>query len=117
MTAMQQIKEKISDLKKTSSDIEREIREKTVGYIVAGLSVVAGLAWNEAIKSFIEEFFPLSSDTVKAKFIYALVVTSAIAVVSFYLVRIFRTGKGSGEKGEGSGEAKSGKSASKNKKK
>lgn len=114
---MQQIKEKIDNLKKTSSDIEREIREKTVGYIVAGLSVVAGLAWNEAIKSFIEEFFPLSSDTVKAKFIYALVVTSAIAIVSFYLVRIFRTSKGAKEEEGRESETKSKKTASKSKKK
>lgn len=98
MTPMAKIKEKVKSIKQTSAQIEREIREKTVGYIVAGFSVVAGFAWNDAIKSFIEEYFPLARDTMKAKFIYAILITMLIVVVSVYLMKIFKIEKKEKEK-------------------
>lgn len=90
---MAKIREKVKSIKQTSAQIEREIREKTVGYIVAGFSVVAGFAWNDAIKSFIEEYFPLARDTMKAKFIYAILITMLIVVISVYLMKLFRIEK------------------------
>ena len=76
-------------------ELEREIWERTVGYVVAAFGFVAGLAWNEAIKALIEYFFPLSTNTVLAKFLYALIVTILVVLVTVYLVRI---GKKSEEK-------------------
>ena len=48
---MKQISRKI---KEKSKEFQQEVREKTFGYIVASFGLVAGLAWNEAIKAMIE---------------------------------------------------------------
>ncbi|OGF77776.1 hypothetical protein A3I27_02095 [Candidatus Giovannonibacteria bacterium RIFCSPLOWO2_02_FULL_43_11b] len=65
-----------------------EIREKTFGYILAALGLVAGLAWNEAIKSLIEYFYPASKNGLSAKFIYAFLITIIVVLISTYLVRL-----------------------------
>jgi len=82
---MKNIKEKI---KNGSREIKKEIREKTSGYILAAFGLVAALAWNEAIKGLIEYFFPISKNTVLAKFIYAIVITFVVVIFSIYLMRL-----------------------------
>ncbi|MDZ4209829.1 MAG: DUF5654 family protein, partial [Candidatus Curtissbacteria bacterium] len=73
--------------------LQKEIRQQTIGYVLAGFSLVAGLAWNEAIKSFIDIFFPASSNGLTAKFVYALVITLIVVFISVYLSRIFKYSK------------------------
>lgn len=80
------MKEKI---KKEGSKLSREVRERTTVYIVSALSLVAGLAWNDAIKSMIEYAFPLSDSTITAKLIYAVLMTLFIVVITVYMVRFF----------------------------
>lgn len=87
MRIMEQISKKIQD---KSKEFEREVREKTFGYIVASFGLVAGLAWNEAIKAMIESFFPLQKDTLKAKFVYAIVITAVVVFVSLYFSKFFK---------------------------
>lgn len=87
---MKTITKKICDIKESGHEIRKEIREKTLGYVVASFSLVAGLAWNDAIKAAIEEFFPLAKDTIKAKMIYAVVLTLVVVTISVYLVRLFK---------------------------
>lgn len=70
-----------------------EISKRTVGYITAALGLVAGLAWNDAITSLIQFVFPASSNTVLAKFIYALVITIAVVVATVYLFKILNRGE------------------------
>lgn len=78
-------------LKKEMSDFNREIRERTAGYIVTAFGLVAGLAWNNAIQGFIEYFFPPNrSGSVWAKFIYAVIMTLVVVFISFYVVRFLR---------------------------
>jgi hypothetical protein len=67
-------------------DIKKQIRKQTVGYLVAALGLVAGLAWNDAIKDVIEKFFPMKTDTIYAKLFYAVLLTFIIATVSTYLL-------------------------------
>ena len=93
MTKMKKIQNKIVAIKDHGAKLEKEIREKTLGYIVTSFGLVAGLAWNDAIKSMIEEFFPLHKDTLKAKTIYALVITVIVVSVSIYLSRLFKKEK------------------------
>lgn len=90
MTPMKKIQENIEVLKDRGAVIEREIREKTLGYIITSFGLVAGLAWNDAIKVAIEEFFPLKKDGLKAKFFYAIAITAAVVIISMYLSRIFK---------------------------
>ncbi|HRY82675.1 MAG TPA: DUF5654 family protein [Candidatus Moranbacteria bacterium] len=76
--------------KKEVSDIRREVRNKIAGYITAAFGLVAGLAWNDAIKSLIEYFFPLGANNLWVKFIYAIAITLAVVIISIYLMKIFR---------------------------
>jgi hypothetical protein len=77
----------IERFKQESSELKKEVRERTVGYIVAAMGLVAGLAWNEAIRSLIDHFFP-QSNGLWAKFLYAALVTIVVVVISTYLVRL-----------------------------
>ena len=90
---MKQITEKIVTLKDRGAEIEKEIREKTLGYILTSFGLVAGLAWNEAIKAFIERFFSDPGNGLRAKFLYAIVVTIAVVIISLYLSRLFKVDK------------------------
>ncbi len=63
----------------------RAVRGKTIGYISAALGLVAGLAWNDAVKSLIESVFPPGGNTLTAKFLYAGIITAIIAIVISYL--------------------------------
>ncbi|PIQ66910.1 MAG: hypothetical protein COV95_01600 [Candidatus Zambryskibacteria bacterium CG11_big_fil_rev_8_21_14_0_20_40_24] len=54
----------------------------------AAFGLVAGLAWNDAIKEFIEVIFPLSKDTVAVKFLYAVLVTVVVVILIRYLEHI-----------------------------
>lgn len=74
-------------LKEESQELKKEIKERTTSYIVAALSLVAGLAWNEAIRGLIEYLFPLSKDSLWVKFVYAAVITVVVVFISIYLMR------------------------------
>ena len=52
---------------------------------MAGMGLVAGLAWNEAIKALIEYLYPLDQNSLLAKFIYAALITVIIVMFSTYL--------------------------------
>ena len=68
--------------------MDHAIINQTIGYIVAALGLVAGLAWNDAVRSLIEHLFPLAAMTVSAKFAYAVLLTLIIALVSLHLVKL-----------------------------
>lgn len=83
---MKKIRERVSE-------VNREVRNKIAGYVTAGLGLVAGFAWNDAIKSLIEYFFPLEQNSLWAKFIYAIIITLGVVIISLYLVRILKDEK------------------------
>jgi len=69
------------------SEVKKEVKTQTIGYILAALGFVAGLAWNEAIKGLIDYFFPISNNSLPARFIYAILITVIIVIVSYKLVK------------------------------
>ena len=73
----------LEEIKKT----EREFREKTITLILGGFGLVAALAWNEAIKSLFETFFEKSNELI-GKFIYAIIVTVVVVIVSIKLKKV-----------------------------
>ncbi|MFZ5982594.1 MAG: DUF5654 family protein [Patescibacteria group bacterium] len=82
------IKEK---LKKERENFQKEVQSKASQYIGAGFGLVAGLAWNDAIKALIDRFFPQdSSGSLWAKFTYAILMTLVVALISYYLTKIFK---------------------------
>lgn len=75
----------MSESKKT---LRKEFKEKTVGYMLAAFGLVAGLAWNDAIKAMIDTFIIKPGNGIFLKFLYAAVVTVIIVLISFYLLKL-----------------------------
>lgn len=71
-------------------EVRREAKAKTLKYITAAFGLVAGLAWNDAIKALINYLFPISHNSVIAKFVYAIIMTLVLVIISIYLVRLFK---------------------------
>ncbi len=69
------------------SRVQKEFRKQTLGYIVGALSLVAGLAWNDAVKTIIEYIFPLDKNSMWIKLIYAVILTVIIILVTISLNR------------------------------
>lgn len=64
----------------------KEIRQKTLGYILAGFGFVAGLAWNDAVKSLIDYIYPAPGDVLFSKFLYACIVTILLVLLGTYVL-------------------------------
>ncbi len=71
----------------TISEVNKEMKEKVFGYIMTAFGLVVGLAWNEAIKEMIDLLFPLEQNSIWAKFLYALLLTFLIIIITNYLFR------------------------------
>jgi hypothetical protein len=87
------LKEEFERLQKESGRMRQHTRKQSVGYVTAALGLVAGLAWNDAVKSLIEYFLPLATGTLFAKFIYAIVVTLVVVTLTGYLTRFMDEGE------------------------
>jgi len=90
---MEIIKNSVETLAEESKRVTNEIIEKMVGFLTGAFGLVAGLAWNDAIKALIEYFFPLDKNSLTAKFVYATVLTIVLVVVTIYLVKFFKKRK------------------------
>lgn len=80
----------LNKCQKEKISLKEEIRGKLLSYMTAAFGLVAGLAWNDAIKSLIEFIFPLERNTVLVKFFYAVLITFAVVLISVYLLRFFK---------------------------
>lgn len=72
-----------NDLRETKKAFE----ERTITLILGGFSLVAALAWNEAIKSLFATFLQPKGELF-GKFIYAIIITLIVVIVSLRLQRI-----------------------------
>jgi hypothetical protein len=77
-------------IKKETQIIQKEAKERTFGYILTALGLVAGLAWNKAIESSINLLIPGDANTLLAQFIYAIIITIAVVVIANYLTRYLK---------------------------
>ncbi len=55
--------------------------------LLGGLGLVAALAWNDAIQSLFQRLFDPQGTALSAKFIYAVLITAIITVLSLRLSR------------------------------
>ncbi len=78
----------IEEFKEKEKNLRKELRAQSIGYIVAALGLVAGLSWNDAIKSVIDHFFNAEGSGIIAKFIYAIAITVLIILLSQFLLRM-----------------------------
>ena len=93
-----EIKNQFEKIKKESEEVKIEAKRRTIEYILAAFGLVAGLAWNEAIKSLIEYIFPLSRNTLLLKFVYAILITLVLVFISSYLVKLLKSEEKTEEK-------------------
>jgi hypothetical protein len=89
---MKEIKNHLNGIKngalKELKRAKREFKKKTITLILGGFGLVAALAWNEAIKSLFETFFPKKSNALIGKFVYALIITFVVVFLSLQLKKI-----------------------------
>jgi len=88
------MKKKLKKVANTADEVGDKVREKVFGYLLAGFGFVAGLAWNDAIKSTIDAAFPPDQDSIIAKFIYAFAVTLLVVIITIILVRVTKESEG-----------------------
>jgi len=69
---------------------KRELADQMLSLSTAGFGLVAALAWNEAIKGFVEQYIqPYFPDTaIYYKFFYALLVTIFAVLITYQLSQI-----------------------------
>ncbi len=67
--------------------VRREVLSQTVTLLLGGLSLVAALAWNDAILSLFNHIFPKAGGLI-AKFVYAAIVTAIIVIISMRLRKL-----------------------------
>lgn len=79
--------EPLNKIKDGIEETRREFKEKTITLILGGFGLVAALAWNEAIKSLFETFFK-KSDELIGKFVYAIIITIVVVIISLQLKKI-----------------------------
>jgi len=87
---MERIKNGVDKIKKESSQIQSEVRQNLAKYIGAAFGLVAGLAWNDAIKALIEYLFPLQKNELGAKFVYAVLITLVVVFITTYFVKLLK---------------------------
>ena len=79
----------VQKIKEEGQKIQAEVRKQILSYMVGAFGMIAGLAWNEAIKSLIEYVFPMSRNTWLAKLVYAVIITIIIVSVTIVVTKIF----------------------------
>ena len=74
-------------------DVENEIKKAVLNFwdkmttaIMTSLGIVLALAWNDAIKSLFDKYVGIENIPL-AKFLYALVLTVVVVVLSLYFVK------------------------------
>lgn len=81
--------ENTMDQQKTTAQLRSAVRKQTIGFMTAGFSLVAGLAWNDAIQSMIKWIWPAEEGgSIAAKFLYAAIVTCVIVVITVQLQKL-----------------------------
>jgi len=70
----------------------QQVYFQTATLINSAFALVAALAWNEAIKALIDRVVP-SGSALYSKFIYALVLTIIVVVVSMRFTKIIEQNK------------------------
>lgn len=67
--------------------LRRDLAERVSALATAGFGLVAALAWNDAIQGLFQVLFGTASSLV-AKFVYAIVITVMVVLVTRHLGRL-----------------------------
>lgn len=67
--------------------VRTEVLDQLLTLLIGGLGLVAALAWNDAVRAMFDAFFPQRGGII-AKFVYAVLVTVVIVLVTMRLRRL-----------------------------
>lgn len=73
------------------SKFKQELLKQMVTLSTAGFGLVAALAWNEAIQSFVQEYvdkYISVGSGIISRFIYAIVITAFAVLVTYQLTKV-----------------------------
>lgn len=90
---MAEEKNKTKKVEKGLDEVKGLLEKQSVNYVLAAFGLVAGLAWNEAIKSLIDAVFVINRNSITVKFIYAIAVTIVVVVITYYMNRLLAKSK------------------------
>lgn len=71
-------------------EVSSAVTERMITLLLAGFGFVAALAWNEAVQALVQEIFPLSRNGLAVKFVYAVVITIVLALLSIRLSKLIK---------------------------
>ena len=90
-------KEGIEKTKKSVKEYRLEVLQKMSDLATAGFGLVAALAWNDAIKGAFDKYLPKGSGLI-AQFLYAVLVTILIVLITMQLGKLVNLAKKKEEK-------------------
>ena len=82
-----ELKGQFRKLEEEKRKIEDAFKRRVEGYLMTAFGIVAGLAWNEAVKDLMAYLLPMQKDTIFAKFLYAIIMTFVLILISLYVIR------------------------------
>lgn len=85
-------KEKLLTNLKELRTLRLEILARMSDLAIAGFGLVAALAWNDAIKALFDLIFPKAGGVI-AQFIYAVIITVLVVLVTYKLGKIVNLAK------------------------
>lgn len=70
--------------------LHEELITQLLTLVTSGFGVVAALAWNDAIQSFVKEYVEskIPGSGLAYRFLYALIITAVIVLTTYYLSKI-----------------------------
>ena len=72
---------RIEKLREEKKALKFAVQDRMAGSIIGAFGLIAGLAWNDAVKSLIDYIYPAGQlGGILPKFVYALIVTVLVAV-------------------------------------
>jgi hypothetical protein len=78
------------------SEITKKTINKTRTLIDVAIVTLASIAWADVVKTLLKMVNPIDRSSIKAKFIYAIIITIAVVAYTIYSYKIF--GKNKDEK-------------------
>ncbi len=76
-----------------SKDFQKELLKQLITLSTSGFGLVAALAWNEAIQTFVKQYvdtYISIGSGVVYRFIYAIIITTIAVLVTYQLTKLAR---------------------------
>ena len=75
----------IPSASETGREVGKEVLSKMTALSTAAFGIAAAFAWNSAIQSIFDAYYPAAKDSISAKIMYAMVLTSVAVLLTMWL--------------------------------